>query len=601
MDSHQSKSGSRHVPLMILLLTVAVSMLATAGMAAPEQRLPRACKLLTRAEAQVLAAVKLLPPVASPTSCTYNGLPTGPVAQVSVYVDSSLPRTLRIDRELGHKIWRVPGLGDQAFGEEWNIFVRKGKIWLTIHLVRTEAWGPSSQKRLERAARTAISRVKSTARRLAAVQYAIAVSGTPPTRVARERWRGKERRFGGSITRADGVVYQPDVVLIGGGADAVRARSPDGLTWTIDRRAPGAAELRAGKIMVATTFAAGRVLKISPSGSNLRVILGPVQLTEVIRDGVFKTTRPVPLSSPLRFDAPLPRKPQRRALSAAPASGLPSAFAGTSPICCSDGVGLRIAYDNGAGRLAATVRLYGELPTASAYVELGGGRLVKAWFEVRGAAGLRYDVWGATENSSGNVRSGPIAVPGFFSIPLTGPFAITLTQAFYVSMQFAGKGLLRTSGDYAIRGKLGFGFGGGSARAEGLGMAVRDPITLNTVSLGVGQNALSLGWAVRATVGIGFAGFSAGPWVEFKPGIALNGDGHPMSLKAGCVTAAIDVRSAYGIGFTIPKFVRSVVNAFLSVFKAKPVPATGGPSWGPYVVWRPPTSEYCPPREKGPS
>src|SRR5690348_784045 len=41
-------------------------------------------------------------------------------------------------------------------------------------------------------------------------------------------------------------VYQPDVVLVGGGPGIVRSVSADGLTWTIDGRAPNADKLAVG-------------------------------------------------------------------------------------------------------------------------------------------------------------------------------------------------------------------------------------------------------------------------------------------------------------------------------------------------------------------
>src|SRR5438477_126002 len=62
------------------------------------------------------------------------------------------------------------------------------------------------------------------------------------------RWKGSQRRFGGSVTTYKGVVYQPNVVVIGGGASAIRAESPDGLTWTLAGSAPGVSDLRVGKI-----------------------------------------------------------------------------------------------------------------------------------------------------------------------------------------------------------------------------------------------------------------------------------------------------------------------------------------------------------------
>jgi hypothetical protein len=131
-----------------------------------------------------------------------------------------------------------------------------------------------------------------------------------------------------------------------------------------------------------------------------------------------------------------------------------------------------------------------------------------------------------------------------------------------------------------------------------LHMQTRKPITESTVSLGVGENALSLGWKLRATVGIGAVGFSAGAWYAIDSGLAVVADGsHLNSLKFGCVTAAINVRSQFGVGYTIPDYARSVINAFLGALGAKPIPATGGPSWGPFTIWNMPGTQWCPPRK----
>src|SRR5690348_4626153 len=50
---------------------------------------------------------------------------------------------------------------------------------------------------------------------------------------------GAQFRFGRTPVPDKSVTYQPDVVLIGGGADAVRSVSADGLTWTLRGDAPG--------------------------------------------------------------------------------------------------------------------------------------------------------------------------------------------------------------------------------------------------------------------------------------------------------------------------------------------------------------------------
>jgi hypothetical protein len=601
MSTHD-RSDVRRRGLLVLLALSVVALSTTAGSRAANdtsKALPRACKLLTRSEAQVLVGIKLQRPNDLGRACMYTGYPTGPLAQVELYVDSSIPRTLQIDRTvLHHKFWPVPRLGDQALEEEWNIFVRKGSVWITIHLVRNDAW-PQYRTRLERAARIAISRVRPAARHVTGLRSLASVSKDPPASGGRERWTGKERRYGGSITNYAGVTYQPGVVLIGGGANAIRAESPDGLTWTIDANAPGASDLRVGKIMLATTFAAGRVLKLTRVGPSLKVILGPAALTDVIREGTFKSNGPVRLTSPLSYKMTFPKNPSKRRKTQATSGGSRD-FTADAFWRDGGGLGVSILHDNGASHLSATVQLYMGTPSVEFDIRIGGGQLLEAGLQLHGLGGLRYEIVGRTHDVSDNVKSDDIVVPGSFTFPLAGPLAITLTQAFDVSMQLAAQASIDTRGDYIIRGTLGFGYHGSSPQRKdtGLHKETRTAISKNTLSLGVGVNALSLGWKVRATVGIGGGGFAAGAWGELRSGLGLEADGsHLNSLKFGCTTVSLDITSKYGVGYTMPDYVKKIVNTILSIFGAKPIAASGGVSFGPYAVWHPPQAEWCPPRK----
>ena len=82
-----------------------------------------------------------------------------------------------------------------------------------------------------------------------------------------------------------GITYQPDVVVVGGGAGVVRSVSDDGLQWTVDRDAKGLSELDEGEVLFLTSRAAGRVVTKESSGQNVVLTLAPVQLQEIIRDG----------------------------------------------------------------------------------------------------------------------------------------------------------------------------------------------------------------------------------------------------------------------------------------------------------------------------
>ena len=68
--------------------------------------------------------------------------------------------------------------------------------------------------------------------------------------------------YGYGATHVEGVELQPDVVLVAGGPHAIREGSADGLTWRIDRDAPGASELAVGSVMLLTSRATGRVAEV---------------------------------------------------------------------------------------------------------------------------------------------------------------------------------------------------------------------------------------------------------------------------------------------------------------------------------------------------
>ncbi|MEO3924814.1 hypothetical protein ABGB07_13270 [Micromonosporaceae bacterium B7E4] len=97
------------------------------------------------------------------------------------------------------------------------------------------------------------------------------------------------RSYGYGPSRDRSIKYQPDVVLVEGGPDAIRSASADGTTWVLDADAPGADDLEPGRIMYATSRAVGRVVQARRTGDDLAVSLAPVTLTEVFRDAHFRT------------------------------------------------------------------------------------------------------------------------------------------------------------------------------------------------------------------------------------------------------------------------------------------------------------------------
>ena len=113
-----------------------------------------------------------------------------------------------------------------------------------------------------------------------------------------------ERRFGVAPKRGPGIVYQDDIILMEHGDQAIRSFSSNGLSWTFDANAPQVNEIQPGKIVFATGRAVGRVLALERHGDQVSAILGPVQLTDLVKSGKFAYNQPLDLNSAIAFVAP---------------------------------------------------------------------------------------------------------------------------------------------------------------------------------------------------------------------------------------------------------------------------------------------------------
>jgi hypothetical protein len=113
-----------------------------------------------------------------------------------------------------------------------------------------------------------------------------------------------ERKFGIAPKRGPGVEYQDDVVLMEHGDQAIRSSSSNGLSWTFDANAPQVNEIQVGKVVFATGRAVGRVVAIERNGDQVSALLGPVQLTDLVKRGKFSYHQPLDLSQAIAYVAP---------------------------------------------------------------------------------------------------------------------------------------------------------------------------------------------------------------------------------------------------------------------------------------------------------
>ncbi|HVW04335.1 MAG TPA: hypothetical protein VHB78_04965 [Vicinamibacterales bacterium] len=106
-----------------------------------------------------------------------------------------------------------------------------------------------------------------------------------------------EQKYGLAPTRGQGIDFQDNIVLIEHGDTAIRSWASNGLGWTLDASNPQVAALKEGDVLFATSRCIGRVLKLTREGQDVSVLLGPVQIQDVIKRGNVAYHAPLDLDS----------------------------------------------------------------------------------------------------------------------------------------------------------------------------------------------------------------------------------------------------------------------------------------------------------------
>lgn len=419
-------------------------------------------------------------------------------------------------------------------------------------------------------------------------------AGGPPAPTGPPLSAQSQQRYGAAPTPHPDVTYQPDVVIVGGGADSIRSVTADTFTWRIDPAAANADQLAPGKVMFLTGRGVGRVIDVRPEGDDLAVAIGPVDITDVIRDGTFTSAEPVGLSAAVAYpdaaaswaetddDGDSGDDDDRGGTGGGlvvPAANRSPRFTPT-PICCANGVGARFTYDSPGVRLAGLVLLKMTAPTAAFHLEIRGARVTRAEFEINGAAALRVEIEAAT--STGRNIDPRIPIPVDFSVPigqvLGVPFAATVTQVIGVHTAFGAKdGNISAAGEWSLNQSMSFGYANGSfgVRAP-TSISVDQSLIDSITGISVGVNGIWLDYHAKFHVGLGALGFIAGLYFELTLTLGMtigSALGAPIVV---CRSAQLGLWASYGVGYTIPAGLVKVINTFLQLFNAKPIPKEGG-------------------------
>lgn len=473
---------------------------------------------------------------------------------------------------------------------------------------------------------------------LAAQVVACSGGGAGSARVSSpdERLTDSEWDYGASFTRdVDGVTFQPDVVIPGGGADAVVEASGDGLTWILDGDAAEVDDLEPGKVLLATNRAAGRVLAVEElEDGNVAVTVGPMDLTDAIRDidtsyegaidpdlvqirtapglpaAADVTNReavpgaePDPAEVTARAASPLgtgartavpflasapghvsQELPDARGIlpppSAVPLPVVPVTGMRVFPLHGSDGSwGVELGYDRNGLKIVGSARVYMERPTIQFELVIRDAKIITAEAQLSGVAGVRASFEAGTElGLQANIHQ-IVDLPLDINVPIFGPllpFSANFHQSFKIDTVFSAKNsTLKFDGDYAFSGSLRAGYRDGTFGVSApSGLHVKRSLLQSTEGVSLGVNGFVIAHKLQMTIGIGGFGFAVGPYVSLTTAMTVV-RGSDLGLVI-CKGATLNLDMGYGIGYVIPTAVVNVINVFLRALNLGEIKPTGG-------------------------
>ena len=412
-----------------------------------------------------------------------------------------------------------------------------------------------------------------------------------------------EQKYGIAPVPDDSVTYQPDVIIVGGGAESVRSQNPNGFIWTIDADAARADELVPGKVFFLTNRAVGRVLDVRRNGGDLVVSIGPVDITEIVSEAhIHITDMPIDFGEALAYTAPdfpgqivasVRRESAARAVPAVFTPGSDWSFYKTTdtppapdvtklieknfriaPVVSRSGIGIRVTADGGGLKVLAESTVHLLMPTLNVHLDITPrGGVTEASVELKGAAGLSWKFFAGTDVGLKANVNGLLQPDTDFSIPVGGigpvPLAVTVRQRFLIKTGLGVRNsTLSAQGDYTFNGGFRVGYVNKTWGVAGpIGFTATQSMARTGGGLSLGAEGINLADQIKVIVGVGAFGFAAGPYFSFTSAVgALKQSDIGM---IACTGATLDVKLSGGVGYVIPKSITGLVNSILAGLNIK--------------------------------
>jgi len=429
--------------------------------------------------------------------------------------------------------------------------------------------------------------------------------------LARSELTPAEIQYGRGVRRDASVTYQRDVVIVENGPEAIRSAGADGFTWVID---PGAARaLSVGKIAFVTGRCVGRVLAMQRDGTNMRLTLGPVELTEIFKKLEITVKQTVDPTQGIAYDPPqfpgmslplsgddaatsdwasirpaaegprlqslayrMPARQQRPGT----AGILPPVFKlnlqTTTPLNDADGWGMEFRGEKYGLRAVVQAQVRLQKPWLEFHLSINSGH-VDARLILHNAAGLKL-AFDSAVDSGGPRNVNWYSPAGSFSFPISGsvPLAFDVRQELYMDIQFlSGTSSFSAGGNYDFNGDLGLTYQNAKFDFVGpKGLTERKRVMDNVTGVAIAPRRFAFRHAVIVTAGVGGAGFTAGPQLIVGTRLEVKQGGNTGIIQ--CQGAALTMGVKGGVGWTIPRLLAKFVNLFLNLIQVQEIADHGG-------------------------
>jgi hypothetical protein len=421
--------------------------------------------------------------------------------------------------------------------------------------------------------------------------------------------------------RAPGVTYQPDVVFLDGGPKAVRSGFSDGLTWHLDRHAPGIDQVKPGVVLYATSVVVGRVLQVQEVDADaVAVTLAPVDLGEVIKDGHIRIDQDIDLSTiavrafpdapgleeelaPLQVD-PIEPPPTEGATVAEPvARSMPEVSLvswrepsqATTP-SLSVLPTMPPPYNQGetewkrgdwSGRIARTggditmtvvqegdLQWHGKVvfhfttPHLDADIGIIDGEVGDGEIEMRGLRQVAVGLQAGSYNGLSDNVSEKLELPASFDLPvIVGGIAMNVNVSFKFLVQtaFSAKNsTLEAYGAWDTEGPLSYSRQTGAVEVVWPTITPNPNILDSLKTISIGTNGVVFATSIRMMLGLGAFSFNAGPYAQLVTSVSLAGGSSIGFAGAAmqCRQATVTVQGSFGAGLAIADNVAKGLNAY---------------------------------------